>query len=123
MIKGHINKHALTWLETYFDHDKHALGHIEGMSPVVIRHGSIVLPHGQKPAAQNLDTQRRAKPNVKQCCVYQIQHLCEHLFLAPYLIVNFKLLDDTKFQKHPERSGDHGVIVQREVVEVKLVDA
>lgn len=45
-------------LETYCDHNEHALRHVEGMSPVVIRHSSIVLPHSQKPAAQNLQEDR-----------------------------------------------------------------
>lgn len=39
---------------TYCDHNKHALGHVEGMPPVVIGHSSVVLPHGEKPATQNL---------------------------------------------------------------------
>lgn len=38
-------------------------------------------------------------------------HITRHISW-PYLIVNFKLLDNTKFQKHPERSRDHGVVVQ-----------
>ena len=41
-------------LETYGDHDKHALGDVEGMPPVMIRNGTIVLPHSQKPATQDL---------------------------------------------------------------------
>lgn len=31
--------------ETHCDHDEHALRHVEGVSPVVIRHSSVVLPH------------------------------------------------------------------------------
>lgn len=49
-------------------------------------------------------------------------HITRHISW-PYLIVNFKLLDNTKFKKHPERRCDHGVIVQRKVVEVKLINA
>ena len=47
----------------------------------------------------------------------------QDFFLKPHLIVNFELLDNGKFQKHPERCGDHGVIVQGEVVKVELIDA
>lgn len=43
--------------------------------------------------------------------------------LSPHLVVNFKLLNDPEFQKHPERRGDHGIVVQGEVVKVKLLDA
>lgn len=45
------------------------------------------------------------------------------LVLSPHLVVNFKLLNDPEFQKHPERGGDHGIVVQGEVVEVELLDA
>lgn len=45
------------------------------------------------------------------------------LVLSPHLVVDFKLLNDPEFQKHPERRGDHGIIVQGEVVEVELLDA
>ena len=44
-------------LETYCDHDKHALGDVEGMPPVMISNGAIVLPHSQKPATQDLRVQ------------------------------------------------------------------
>lgn len=42
---------------------------------------------------------------------------------SPHLVVNFKLLNDPEFQEHPERRGDHGIVVQGEVVKVKLLDA
>lgn len=42
---------------------------------------------------------------------------------SPHLVVNFELLDRSEFQEHPEGGGDHGVVVQGEVVEVELVDA
>lgn len=42
---------------------------------------------------------------------------------SPHLVVNFKLLNHPEFQKHPERRGDHGIIVQGKVVKVKLVNA
>ena len=48
--EGSTNKLDLA----YCDDNKHALGHVEGMSPVMICHSSIVLPHSQKPTAQNL---------------------------------------------------------------------
>lgn len=41
----------------------------------------------------------------------------------PHLVVNFKLLNNSKFQKHPKRCSDHGVVVQREVIEMKLINA
>lgn len=44
-------------------------------------------------------------------------------YQQPHLIVNLKLLNDTEIQKHPQRGGDHGVIVQGEVIKVELVDA
>lgn len=47
----------------------------------------------------------------------------ERCALSPHLIVDFKLLNDPEFQKHPQRRGDHGVVVQGEVVKVKLLDA
>ena len=39
---------------TYGDHDKHALGYVEGMSPVMVGHSAVVLPHSQEPATQDL---------------------------------------------------------------------
>lgn len=43
--------------------------------------------------------------------------------LSHHLVVNFKLLNHPEFQKHPERRGDHGIVVQGKVVKVKLVNA
>lgn len=45
------------------------------------------------------------------------------MVLSPHLVVYFKLLNHPEFQKHPERRGDHGIVVQGKVVKVKLVNA
>lgn len=80
---------------TYCDHHEHALRHIEGMPPVMIRHSSIVLPHSQKPATQNL----------RGGTFIQVIYVQIRLFpddTRPHLVVNFKLLNDTELQKHPK---------------------
>lgn len=43
--------------------------------------------------------------------------------LSLHLVVDFKLLNHSELQEHPQRRGDHGIIVQGEVVKVKLLDA
>ena len=39
---------------SYGDHRKHRLSHVEGVSPIVIDHRSIILLHTQRPAAENV---------------------------------------------------------------------
>lgn len=82
----------------------------------MICHSSIVLPHSQKPAAQHLQEDL----SVIQVIYFNKKSLDN---TGPHLIVNFKLLNYAKFQEHPKWRSDHGVIVQGEVVEVKLIDA
>lgn len=119
---AHTTRTQLMLPLTYCDHHEHALRHIEGMPPVMIRHSSIVLPHSQKPATQNLRGGGRSFIQVATQMTYK------YVFFPPddkrpHLVVDFKLLNDTELQKHPEWRSDHGVVVQREVVEVKLIDA
>lgn len=83
----------------------------------MVCHGSVVLPHSEKPAAQNL--QGHGHSGVTR----HTHFVLRSALLVPHLIVNFKLLNSTKIQKHPQRGGDHGVVVQGEVVEVELIDA
>lgn len=40
-----------------------------------------------------------------------------------YLVVDLKLLDHPQLDEHPQSGRDHGVHVQREVVEGELIDA
>lgn len=40
-------------LYTYCDDGKHHLGHIKGMSPVMVSYIAVVLLHTQKPPAQD----------------------------------------------------------------------
>lgn len=44
-----------------FHHRKHGLGHVQCVAPVVILHWTVVLPHAQYPAAQDLQQQGRTK--------------------------------------------------------------
>lgn len=39
---------------SYGDHRKHRLSNVEGVSPIVIDHRSIILLHTQRPAAENV---------------------------------------------------------------------
>lgn len=90
------------------------------MPPVVIGNSSIVLPHSQKPAAQNLQA------NVAQMTNSLLNFMQRQKAVAApaaHLIVNFKLLHNSQFLKHSEGCGDHGVIVQGEVIEMKLIDS
>ena len=66
------SRDVLRWLDdgvvvseeaTYGDHDKHALGYVEGMSPVMVGHSAVVLPHSQEPATQDL---RDEKPSFRK---------------------------------------------------------
>lgn len=112
-----VNTQLFELISTYCDHHKHALWNIEGVPPVVVRHRPVVLPHSEKPAAQNL--REHGHSGVR----WNAHFVLRHTLLMPHLIVNFKLLNSTKIQKHPQWRGDHGVVVQGEVVEVELVDA
>ena len=40
--------------KTHHDHGKHGLGDVERVPPVVVDNRSVVLPHAQRPSAQNL---------------------------------------------------------------------
>lgn len=40
-----------------------------------------------------------------------------------YLVVDLKLLDHPQLDEHPQSGRDHGVDVQREIVEGELIDA
>lgn len=60
-------------LGTYCDHDKHALGHVKGMSPVMICYSAIVLSHSQKPATQYLRGHGNRENN--PCEIYLYYHV------------------------------------------------
>lgn len=87
------------------------------MPPVVVCHGSVVLPYSEKPAAQNL------REHGHSGITWHTPLVLRHTLLLSHLIVNFKLLNSTKIQKHPQGRSDHGVVVQGEVIEVELIDA
>lgn len=42
---------------------------------------------------------------------------------SPHLIINLKFLHNTKLQKHAQGGGNHGIIVQRKVIEVELINS
>lgn len=73
----------------------------------MIRHRSIVLPHGQKPAAQNLEQDTHGGDKRTGCNRFTVAsstepHIQYTCFIPAHLVVNFKLLHNTKFQKHPQ---------------------
>lgn len=60
--EGHFDQHLC--LVTYGDHNKHALRDVEGMPPVVVGYGAVVLPHGKQPAAQHLSRKRKERCSI-----------------------------------------------------------
>lgn len=83
----------------------------------MVRHGSVVLPYSEEPAAQNL------REHAHSGITWHAHFVFCHTLVLPHLIVNLKLLNSTEIQEHPQRGSDHGVVVQGEVIEVKLIDA
>lgn len=42
---------------------------------------------------------------------------------SSHLVVDLKLLDHAQLDEHPQSGRDHGVNIQREIVEGELIDA
>lgn len=62
-------------LLTYFEHTEHCLGHIEGMSPVMVSHIAVILLHTQNPTAQCLRREKSILLLISEQ-IYVIYRLC-----------------------------------------------
>lgn len=62
------------WLLTYFEHTEHRLGHIEGMSPVMVSHISVILLHTQNPTTKCLKQKKNLFLISEEICYIQIVH-------------------------------------------------
>lgn len=69
-------------VKTHCDHQKHALGHVEGVPPIMVHHGPVVLPYSQEPAAQHLYIHRHDRNmtyiQCSGCNQETVGFLCKH---------------------------------------------
>lgn len=97
------------------------------MPPVVIQNHSIILPNCQKPPTQRLQWKVQIVSGLlnmykwtEQCQDRRSRYLCS---ADGYLVVNFKFLNHSKFQEHPQGCSNHGIHIKWEVIKMDIINA
>lgn len=98
------------------------------MSPVVVKDHSVVFPDSQQPSAQYLEQGWTDEREIGQLLLQGnrpcIQNkYCTQKTSLSHLIVNLEFLHHAQLHKHSQSSCNHGINVQRKVVEGQLINA
>lgn len=92
----------------------------------MVKDHSVVFSDSQQPPAQRLERGKRSVcQQLSAAATAQTPPTQEKGFgiCGGYLIVDLKFLDHSQLYEHPQSCRDHGVHIQREIVEGELVDA